>query len=238
MPDLSCLVVEDEALAAGLLADYIGQIPGLRLAGICTNAMQATEFLANHKTDLIFLDIHLPRISGMDFARSLSNKYPVVFTTAHHEYASESYELNAVDYLLKPISFPRFLQAVAKVFQLKGKPTETHSIQQGAERVSFFFNTDKKQVRIFVDEIMFVESLKDYVKIVTASQTVVTRFQIGELMVLLQNHGFIRTHKSFIVNSKAVTAFNAQEVEIGKRVLPIGRTYKELVESQLRQLPG
>lgn len=238
MPDLNCLIVEDEAPAAGLLADYISQVPGLRLVGTCSNAMQATEFLANHKTDLIFLDIHLPRISGMDFARSLSNKYPIVFTTAHHEYATESYELNAVDYLLKPISFPRFLQAVSKVFQLKGKSGETPLSPSATDRVSFFFNTDKKQVRIYADEILFVESLKDYVKIVTAKQTVVTRYQIGELTALLQNHGFIRTHKSFVVNSKAVTAFNAQEVEIGNRTLPVGRTYKELVESQLRQLSG
>lgn len=233
---MNCLVVEDEPLAAGIIIDYISQIPGLVPVGKAVSAMEASAILSTSNIDLIFLDINLPVISGIDFAKTLDSRYQIIFTTAYHEFAIESYALNAVDYLLKPISFPRFLQAVNRAFERKAIAPKVDTVQVrdvSAERKSFFFNTDKKQIRVFADEILYVESLKDYVKIVTRNGHVVTRYQLGDMMVLLKDSGFIRIHKSFIVNAAFVTAYNARDIEIGKISLPIGRTFKELVEKHL-----
>ena len=233
---MNCLVVEDEPLAAGIIIDYISQIPGLVPVGKAVSAMEASAILSTSNIDLIFLDINLPVISGIDFAKTLDSRYQIIFTTAYHEFAIESYALNAVDYLLKPISFPRFLQAVNRAFERKAIAPKVDTVQVrdvSAERKSFFFNTDKKQIRVFADEILYVESLKDYVKIVTRNGHVVTRYQLGDMMVLLKDSGFIRIHKSFIVNAAFVTAYNARDIEIGKISLPIGRTFKELVEMHL-----
>ena len=232
-----CLIVEDEPLAADIITGYISQIPGLHLAGKAISAMQASSILSATAIDLIFLDINLPVVNGIDFAKTLDSKYQIIFTTAHHEFAIESYALNAVDYLMKPISFPRFMQAVNRAFErkmavVKSDTTLTRDTAI-AERKSFFFNTDKKQIRVFADEILYVESLKDYVKIVTATGQVVTRYQLGDMMELLKDNGFIRIHKSFIVNAAFITAYNARDIEIGKVSLPIGRTYKDLVEKNL-----
>lgn len=233
---MNCLVVEDEPLAAGIIIDYISQIPGLVPVGKTVSAMEASAILSSSNIDLIFLDINLPVISGIDFAKSLDSRYQIIFTTAYHEFAIESYALNAVDYLLKPISFPRFLQAVNRAFERKAVAPKVEPVQVreiAAERKSFFFNTDKKQIRVFADEILYVESLKDYVKIVTRNGHVVTRYQLGDMILLLKDSGFIRIHKSFIVNAAFVTAYNARDIEIGKISLPIGRTFKELVEKHL-----
>ncbi|MBL0073021.1 MAG: response regulator transcription factor [Bacteroidetes bacterium] len=233
---MNCLVVEDEPLAAGIIIDYISQIPGLVPVGKAVSAMEASAILSTSNIDLIFLDINLPVISGIDFAKTLDSRYQIIFTTAYHEFAIESYALNAVDYLLKPISFPRFMQAVNRAFERKAVAPKVDSVQVrevAAERKSFFFNTDKKQMRVFADEILYVESLKDYVKIITRNGHVVTRYQLGDMMLLLKDCGFIRIHKSFIVNVAFVTAYNARDLEIGKISLPIGRTFKELVEKHL-----
>jgi DNA-binding LytR/AlgR family response regulator len=231
---MNCLLVEDEPLAADIIAGYISQIPGLNLAGKAISAMQASSILSATTIDLIFLDINLPVVNGIDFAKTLDSKYQIIFTTAHHEFAIESYALNAVDYLMKPIAFPRFMQAVNRAFERKIAAVKSDSILTKesvvTERKSFFFNTDKKQIRVFADEILYVESLKDYVKIVTTNGQVVTRYQLGDMMVLLKDNGFIRIHKSFIVNAGYITAYNAQDIEIGKVSLPIGRTFKEMVE--------
>jgi DNA-binding LytR/AlgR family response regulator len=233
---MNCLVVEDEPLAAGIIIDYISQIPGLVPVGKAVSAMEASAILSTSNIDLIFLDINLPVISGIDFAKTLDSRYQIIFTTAYHEFAIESYALNAVDYLLKPISFPRFLQAVNRAFERKAvapKADPAPVKEVAVERKSFFFNTDKKQIRVFADEILYVESLKDYVKIVTRNGHVVTRYQLGDMLLLLTGCGFLRVHKSFIVNVAFVTAYNAQDIEIGAVQLPIGRTFKEQVEKHL-----
>ncbi len=235
MQKLNCLILEDERLAAEVLKDYVNDIPGLHLAAVCTDAVAATEVLRNQQIDLLFVDIHLPKVNGIDFVKTLKGNYQVIFTTAYHQYAVEGFNVNAVDYLLKPIEFSRFLEAVNRVLD-RMKPTATNGNNAGsAERTFHFFNVDKKQVKVFEDEILFIESLKDYVKIHTKENKLVTKFQIGELESVLDKALFIRTHKSFIVNKDKITAFGAMEIEIGNIHVPIGRSYKDDVEGRLKK---
>lgn len=232
MRDLNCLIVEDEPLAAKVIEDYIAQVPGLKLKGICGDVFSANEKLRNEKIDIIFLDINLPKINGLEFLKTINNKYNVIITTAYHQYAVEGFNLNVIDYLLKPIEFSRFLQAVNKTYaQYPEKSNEGN--KELIERKFHFFVTDKKRHKIYFDEILYVESLKDYVKIHSSTKTIVTKFQIGEIEQLLKDYDFFRIHKSFIVNMKHLSAFNANEVEIGKVNLPIGRTYAELFKKQV-----
>jgi DNA-binding LytR/AlgR family response regulator len=226
------LIVEDEPLAAKIIEDYVAQIPGLKLKGICGDVFSANEKLRNEKIDIIFLDINLPKINGLEFLKTINNKYGIIITTAYHQYALEGFNLNVIDYLLKPIEFSRFLQAVNKTFaQYPEKITEV--AKETSERKFHFFVADKKRHKIYFEEILYVESLKDYVKIHTVTKSLVTKFQIGEIEQLLKDHDFFRIHKSFIVNMKHLSAFNANEVEIGKTNLPIGRTYAELFKKQV-----
>jgi two-component system, LytTR family, response regulator len=232
MQVMNCLIVEDESLASDIIKDYIQQVPGLKLSGICRDVFSAMEKLHDEHIDIIFLDINLPKINGMDFIKTISGRYDIILTTAYHQYALEGFNLNVVDYLLKPVEFSRFLQAVNKVFEKnKQFPPSADHVQ---ERKYFFFNVDKKQVKVFADEILYIESLKDYVRIHTKDKKLVTKFQIGELDRLLNENKFIRIHKSYIVNSDKISAYNANEIEMETTKLPIGRTYKELVEKHLK----
>ena len=233
MPLLSCLIVEDEPLAADVIKDYILQTPELALAGISSDDFTAAEFLRTKKPDLIFLDINLPKMTGLDFLKTNRISCPVIFTTAYHEYALDAYDLNVVDYLLKPVSFPRFMQAVYKV--LSASPAaKTGTI--AAEPDFHFFISDKKRIKVFEHDIHFIESIKDYVKIHTAGSNIVTKLQISEMEQLLRSNSFVRVHKSFIVNLQHLKAYNAQEIEIGKTAVPIGRTYQELFRQRIERL--
>ncbi len=234
MQDLNCLIVEDEPLAAKIIEDYVSQMPGLKLKGICGDVISAGEKLRSEKIDIIFLDINLPKINGLEFTKSINNKYSIIITTAYHQYALEGFNLNVTDYLLKPIEFSRFVQAVNKVYA-QNSPKETIISKEVQERRFHFFVADKKRHKIFFDEILYIESLKDYVKVHTAERSVITKFQIGEMEELLKDQNFFRIHKSFIVNLNRLTAFNANEVEIGKINLPIGRTYAELLKKQMEE---
>jgi DNA-binding LytR/AlgR family response regulator len=233
MQVLNCLIVEDEPLAADVIRDYITQVPGLQLKGICTDVFSANELMRAEKIDLIFLDINLPGMNGIDYLKILNGKYQIILTTAYHEYAIDGFNLNVVDYLLKPIEFSRFLQAVNKVYERK---MPEHKKEEQAEQPGkfYFFNTDKKKIKVNAADILYIESLKDYVKIHTHNKHIVTKFQIGEIDVFLNEKRFIRIHKSYVVNTEKITAYNASEIEIGDVILPLGRTYKELVERRLK----
>ncbi|MCB0608869.1 MAG: response regulator [Lewinella sp.] len=222
MRPLRCLIIEDEPLAAEILEDYIRDTPGLTLAGHCRDALYAMEFLRLQQVDLIFLDIHLPRLKGLEFLKTLSDPPKVILTTAYHEYALESYEYNVVDYLLKPIGFARFLKAVNKVRQAD----EAQPPAPARERQYRFFNVNRTKVKIYLDEILFVESLKEYVRIFTQTGTCVTKFQIGEVHAFFNDGNFIRIHRSFLVAKDKVKAFTASEVEVGNKRLPVGRSYR------------
>jgi DNA-binding LytR/AlgR family response regulator len=229
----SCLIIEDEPLAAEILQDYIREVPDLNLVGVCRDVVSASGYLRSHPIDVLFVDIHLPKIKGIDFIRTIQNQYQVILTTAYDQYAIEGYNLNVVDYLLKPIEFSRFLQAVQKLSKQRSMVTEPIQTVQ-SKGVFHFFNVDKRQVKVGHDDILYIESLKDYVKIHTAEQTLVTKLQIGEFESLMTAPLLVRVHKSFIVNLDKITAYSANQVEIGSHQIPIGRTYKEHLAKYLK----
>lgn len=233
MQKFNCLIVEDEPLAAEVLEDYINQVPFLQLIATCNDAIYALEMLQKEKIDLIFLDIHLPRIKGIDFIKTLSNSPKIIITSAYQEYALQGYELNVLDYLLKPIEFSRFLMAVNKLKHLNEIDQVNNSTSTASERPYLFFNVSKKKVKMFLDEILYIESLKEYVRIISREKSILTKFQLGEIEDLLNKNNFLRIHRSFIVAKNKIDAFTATDVEINGKQIPIGRSYKELVIASL-----
>ncbi|MCO6477686.1 MAG: response regulator transcription factor [Phaeodactylibacter sp.] len=233
MQKIRCLIVEDEPIAAEILEDYIRQVPFLELVEVCTDAIYALQALQREPIDLIFLDIHLPKLKGLDFLRALDKPPSVILTTAYHQYALEGYDLNVVDYLLKPIEFSRFLKAVQKVQPPRPAAPEQKEPQ---ERPFRFFNVNKRMEKIYLDEVAYVESLKEYVRIITREKEIVTKFQIGELEKELGMNNLLRIHRSFLVAKDKITAYTATEVEVGGKRLPIGRTYREEVARELEGL--
>ena len=233
---LTCLIVEDEPIAAEVLEDYITQVAFLELRGICTDAIAAMDRLRDESIDVIFLDIHLPRLKGLDFLRSLTHRPQVILTTAYHEYALDAFEEGVVDYLMKPIAFSRFLKAVNKLTR-HAEPAAP-ALAVSSERPFRFFNVNKSMVKVYYDDILYVESLKDYAKIVTAQEEVVTRGHIGEMENLLKEQGFLRIHRSYLVAVSKISAFSATDVVVGGTELPIGRSYKELVKKVLEAFSG
>ena len=230
MHQYDCIIVEDEPLAAEILQDYIKQIPFLTLRHICSDAIIALEVLQKEKIDLIFLDIHLPKLKGLDFIKSLKNPPPIILTTAYHEFALQGYEYNVLDYLLKPIEFSRFVMAVNKLkHPVEAKSGQMPPIEK--ERKSIFFNVSKKKVKVYLDEILYVESLKEYIRIVTASNSILTKYQLGEIEEILTKNNFLRIHRSFIVSIDKIDAYTATDVEINNKQIPIGRSYKDILQS-------
>lgn len=232
---LKCLIVEDEPLAAEVLEDYIREIPFLECVGICTDAIYALDALKRQSVDVLFLDIHLPKLKGLDFLRTLSNPPKVILTTAYDQYALESYDLAVVDYLLKPIEFSRFLKAVNKL-QQPAEIAKSAPITEVSDRAFHFFNVNKKQVKVYLDDILFVESMKEYVRIHTSDQSLVTQFQIGAIEDLLSAPHFLRIHRSYLIAVDKVEAFSATEIEVAGHQLPIGKTYKQQVINALKAL--
>jgi len=226
---IKCLVVDDEPPAREILKQHIAGVDALELTGTCANAVEAISFLKDHHVDLIFLDIQMPQLLGTNFIRTLKSPPKVIFTTAFRKYALEGFELDAVDYLLKPISFERFLKGVNKVLQINF-PVEHSSSNKENHREpanSFlYFRADRKMVKVFFNDILFIEALKDYIKIVTQSRTIVTKYVLTTLAELLPSDEFLRIHKSYIVAINKIESFNADTIQIAKHELPIGRLYK------------
>jgi DNA-binding LytR/AlgR family response regulator len=228
MQKVKCLVVEDEPLAAELLEDYVRQIPFLELTATAGDAIQAIDILQRQPIDLIFLDIHLPRIKGIDFIKTLDKPLNIIITSAYQEYALQGFELNVADYLLKPIQFDRFLKAVNRVREQMVSPVRVLS-----ERPFLFFNVSNRKVKIFLDDILYAESKKEYSKIVTREREVATKLQLGQLEEQLPKDKFLRVHRSFIVAKDRVQSFSTTVIEINNKMLPIGRMYKSQVMSAL-----
>ena len=235
MSKYNCIIVEDEPLAVEVLVDYIKQVPFLELKRVCTDAIFAMEVLQSEKIDLIFLDIHLPKLKGFDFLESLQNPPGIIITSAYKDYALQAFDVNVIDYLLKPIRFTRFLKAVNKLNQHPEITTALAPAIIAGERPHLFFNVDKKKIKICLEEILFVESVRDYIQITTKDKTVHTKLQLSEMEELLPGNNFLRIHRSFIVAKDKITAFTATDVEIGKLQIPIGRSYKELVVTTLER---
>lgn len=225
---IKCLIVEDEPLAVEILQDFIHEVPFLELKMVCNDAISAMQILKENEIDLMFLDIHLPKINGLEFLQTLKNPPKVIITTAYHEFAVKSYEYNVLDYLLKPIEFSRFLTAVQKALPnqfLQDSSAKTHI-------EDLYFTMNKKKVRVPLKSISYIESQKENIKIVMEDRELVIRYSISELEKELPEE-FIRIHRSFIVAKSKIDVFDAQDVEINGKQIPIGRNYLDYVRSKL-----
>lgn len=225
MRKIRCIIIEDEPLAVNVLRDYTGQVPQLQLMQVFHEVVSAREYLENANVELIFLDIHLPKISGLDFLRSLKNPPAIIITSAHNNYAIDGFDLGVADYLLKPISFPRFFSAVTKVI---GNLSEQSTAKSQTPINDYLFLTvNRKKVRILFDEILYVESRKEYVEIITPFKLYVSKISTSELEELLPSSQFKRVHRSFIIALNKVSSYTKEHVEIHGKLIPIGRTFKK-----------
>ena len=228
MSKIKCIIVEDEPLATKVLADYISQVPFLELQGAFKDAILATDFLRNNNTDLIFLDIHLPKLKGMAFLKTLANPPAVIITTAYHQYAVEGFNLNVTDYLLKPFEFERFLVAVNKIKAAQGEKQKT---TESNEKDFIFLNVQKKKVKILFSEILYIESQREYIKIVTTKKEYISKMSTHEIESLLPGNLFKRIHRSFIVSVSKIESYTAEMVEMNGISIPIGRGYRDVIEN-------
>ncbi|MEO5907520.1 MAG: LytTR family DNA-binding domain-containing protein, partial [Saprospiraceae bacterium] len=228
---MNTLIIDDEPLALDVLETYISKMPELHLVARCSNALEANDLLRKHQIDLIFLDIQMPQVSGVDFIKALPNPPLFIFTTAYSNYALEGYELNAIDYLLKPISIDRFMKAVNKALeQFELRHREDVSGESGPEGEDFFFvKADKKLVKIKYDEILYIEGLKDYVIIRLEQGRVVTLQTMKSLEDKLPSTKFKRIHRSYIVSIDKIHAVDGTSVDVYEKgaikQLPIGKNY-------------
>lgn len=224
MSSIKCIIVEDEPLAAKVLADYISQVPFLDLQGSFKDAILATEYLHAHSVDLIFLDIHLPKLKGMAFLKTLTHPPAVIITTAYHQYAVEGFNLNVTDYLLKPFEFERFLVAVNKVRTIQ---KEAPDLLPDEKKDYLFLNVQKKKVKILFSDIVFIESQREYIKIVTTKKEYVSKMSTHEIEDLLPPQLFKRIHRSFIVSIGKIDSYTSDEVEVNGISIPVGRGYRD-----------
>ena len=228
MSKITCIIVEDEPLAAKILSEYIKDVPFLDLQGHFKDAILATEYLHDNKVDLIFLDIHLPKLKGMAFLKTLADPPAVIITTAYHQYAVEGFDLNVTDYLLKPIEFERFLIAVNKVKSAQ----KEQALVEGQESKDFIFlNVQKKKVKILFSEIVYIESQKEYIKIVTTKKEYISKMGTQEIEELLPAHLFKRIHRSFIISVQKIESYTWEQVEVNGVSIPVGRGYKDVLEN-------
>lgn len=219
---LRCLIVEDEPLGQLVLERYISRVPEFQLAGKCASALEAFEALHAGPVDLIFLDIRLPLINGMDFLRSLKDPPLVVFTTAYPGFAAQSYDLEALDYLVKPITEERFRKCVDKVLKVTESPAPK-------DKEYLFLKVDGQLVRVLLEEILYIESLKDYLRVVTTRGAWITHMTMKALEGLLPAHAFVRIHRSYLVSLSKVSVLGATSVSIGEKKIPVGESYRKKV---------
>jgi len=229
MSNIKCIIVEDEPLAVKVLSDYISQVPFLELQGTFKDAILATDYLRNNHTDLIFLDIHLPKLKGMAFLKTLIHPPAVIITTAYHQYAVEGFDLNVTDYLLKPFEFERFLIAVTKVKTTQGEKQEPN-VSPGIKDY-LFLNVQKKKVKILFSEIVYIESQREYIKIITTKKEYISKMSTHEIEGLLPANLFKRIHRSFIVSINKIESYTAEMVEVNGISIPVGRGYRDIIEN-------
>ncbi len=224
-----CLAVDDEPPALEVIKNYIDQIPSLELVGTCINAVQALGIIQKESIDILFLDIQMPQIMGTEFIRTLKNPPKVIFTTAFRKFAVEGFELNAVDYLLKPISFERFLKAVNKIME-NHSPYHSSAVmvEKGTKASEAFIHlrADRKVIKVSLNEILYVESLKDYIRVVTTNKTIITKISISSLEEMLPKDLFARIHRSYIISLNKIESYTSELIEIAKKELPVSRMYK------------
>ncbi len=228
MSNIKCIIVEDEPLAIKVLSEYVSQVPFLQLQGTFKDAILATEYLRDHSTDLIFLDIHLPKLKGMAFLKTLKHPPAVIITTAYHQYAVEGFDLNVTDYLLKPFEFERFLVAVNKIKIPQAEKQHTHD---AAEKDFIFLTAERKRLKVLFPEIVYVESQREYIKMVTTKREYISKMSTNEIEDLLPAHLFKRIHRSYIISVSKIESYTAEMVEVNGVSIPIGRAYREVIEN-------
>ena len=230
---IKCLIVDDEPLAIEILESFVERVDSLELVSSCSNAVSAFDTLKKEKVDLLFLDIQMPKLTGIEFLKILNPSPKVIFTTAYRDYAVESYELNVVDYLLKPIAFDRFLMAINKVVESEGHSSlianqESDNLMDSNPYL--FLKADRKMVKVHLNDITYIESLKDYIRVkLVGGKEVISLQKIGYMEKKLPAECFLRIHKSFIISVNKIEAYNASTVEVGGLALPLGRSYKSEV---------
>jgi len=231
--NIQCLIVDDEPLAIEVLKSHLGKLDSIEIAGTAGDAIEAFDFLNQHKVDLMFLDIHMPEMKGTELLKSLKNPPAVILTTAHREYAIEGYELNVLDYLLKPISFNRFMQALEKFFVQLSHEYEITLHKKGTNE-EFLYLREKNTIhKIPLSEIIYAESMGDNLTITTGDRVITSRCTLSSVEKLLSENGFLRIHRSYIVSINRITSFSPVSVFIGKKEFPIGTSYREVVFERL-----
>lgn len=232
-----CLIVDDEPLAIRLIENHISKIDALEVVATCSNALKAFEIINTQKIDLLFLDIKMPNISGVDFIKTLNTPPKTIFTTAYRDFALESYDLGVVDYLLKPITFERFFKSIERFLRetQNNNPGDYPGKSKDNPNDDFIVvRSGNKSCIILLNEILYIESLKDYIKIHTADGNFInSKYKIGEFEQDLANQLFLRVHRSFIINLQKITAFTLNDIEIGKVKIPIGSSHRDKVVDYL-----
>jgi DNA-binding LytR/AlgR family response regulator len=237
-PVFTCMVIDDEPLAISLLKDHVNKVSFLELAGVYSNPVEALLEFNKNPVDLIFLDIQMPQLNGIQFMQLLENRAQVIIASAYQEYAIEGFEHNVVDYLLKPISFERFYRAVEKAYKIKHPSVKISKAHESLPPTGgyIFVKVENKMVRVELDDILYVEGLKNYVSIYTKTQRIISLQVMKQLEEILPPHRFIRVHKSYIVAVDKIQSIEKQEIYIKDQIIPIGNTYAEhfysLVESK------
>ena len=227
-----CLIVDDEKLARELIETHLSQLDNFKLVASCSSALEAHKVLQSETIDLLFLDIEMPVLKGTDFLKTLKHKPKVIFTTAYRDYAVEGFDLNAIDYLLKPITFLRFFQAIEKFADIY-KSSSSDSENSKIEEAYMFVQSNKKNIKIFFDDVTYIESIKDYIKIHQLDSSVMLKHGITAFEEKLDSR-FLRVHRSYIVNKQKITAYTKQDIEIGNIEIPIGDFYKANVIKHLK----
>jgi len=231
------LIVDDEPHAIEVIENHLQKFDAFEVVGKCRDAMQAFQLLQQKSIDLMFLDIKMPGMLGTDFLKNLKNAPRVIFTTAYSEYALDAFDLNAVDYLLKPISFERFFRAISKVYQLNDQKGNASMVYENpiSDRESFLYlKVERKTIKVNIADILWIESLRDYVKVVVKDNVYITKQKISMLEEMLPEQNFIRIHRSFIVAVSKISSFYSYSIEVNGHELPIGRNYKQDVQRKLK----
>jgi DNA-binding LytR/AlgR family response regulator len=233
---LRCLLIDDEPPALKVLSSYISNISGLEIVAQCKNALEALDILRQKQVDVIFLDIKMPKLIGTEFLKNLSHPPKVIFVTAYRDYAVEGYELDAVDYLVKPVSFERFFKAITKLNRMMDKEVVTTAVEYKPNPDAFvYLKVDRDMKKIFVNDIIYIESWKDYVKLFLANgKNVLAKQSISAMENLLSEHKFLRVHRSYMVSLKKISGYNGLSVQLDTKEIPIGRLYKQVVMERLQ----
>lgn len=229
MSNIRCLIVDDEPVAQRIIAKYLSELPGYEVVGTCLNALAAMEVLRLHEIDLLFLDIEMPKLKGLAFLKTLQRAPHVIITTAHREYAYESYELEVIDYLLKPISFERFLRAINRFQRLHEIPAPTTQTTNPLPTKFIYVKSERKTLKLNEEEISYIEGMNNYVIIHHRGKGHIVYTSIGNMLKELGKQ-FLRIHKSFVVNRNHILSYSKEQVDLEGKELPIGKAYKEVIE--------